>query len=469
MIKCLVTGANGFVGSHLVRELLQQGYSINCLVRHTSDISSLKGLPVKIYIGDLREPESLLDPVTDVEYIFHLAAEVSEVTYQAFIDANSSGTKNLMEAAQEKAKNSLKRFLFVSSQAAAGKCDGKNPLTEATPPNPNTWYGKSKFRAEQIVNSFTPRLPFTIVRPSIVFGEREADLTTMFPIIANRIQPKIGILKKYFGMIYVKDLVNGIIEASKSETTLYETYFLTNPDLLTAKIVIKTLAKAMDKSAGIMIPVPLFLMNAAGPIGEFIYHFSRSRPPITRDKAKLFSGRYWIATPEKAKKDFGWEAKHNLLDGAKKTMEYYLENERIYREMPLEKGLLFRVKYVSIAIILGLFIAGLILLGRFHEPVSWWIIILFCFGYFGIFLGNIALFLRKTSDFLQFIIGTLALGAIEMLNSKVLHLWNFSPSWLSTDINFLLKSLIFGATGGVFIVVLNTIMRSLYKRRIRLG
>ena len=89
MIKCLITGANGFVGSHLVRELLKQNYSVNCLVRHTSDISSLKGLPVKIFIGDLREPESLLNPVTDVEYIFHLAAEVSEVTSQAFIDARS--------------------------------------------------------------------------------------------------------------------------------------------------------------------------------------------------------------------------------------------------------------------------------------------------------------------------------------------------------------------------------------------
>jgi nucleoside-diphosphate-sugar epimerase len=469
MIKCLVTGANGFVGSHLVRELLKQGYSINCLVRHTSDISSLKGLSVKIYIGDLREPESLLNPVTDVEYIFHLAAEVSEVSYQAFIDANSLGTKNLLDAASEKAKNSLKRFLFVSSQAAAGPCDGKNPLNETITPNPNTWYGKSKLRAEQILNSFSPRIPFTIVRPSIVYGEREEDLTKIFPIISSRIQPKIGILKKYFGMIYVKDLVEGIIEASKSETTLYETYFLTNPDVITAKGVVKTLAKAMEKSFGIMIPVPIFLMHVAGPVLEFIYHFSRRRPTLTRDKARLFSGRYWIATPEKAKKDFNWEAMHSLYEGAKKTVKYYIENEREYREMPLEKGILFGVKYISVAILLGLIIEVFNFIVQFYTPITWWLIILYSFGFFGIFLGCIALLLRKKSNFKQFIIGVFALGPVEILNSKFLHLWNFSPEWITTNVNIWIKSLIFGATGGVFLILLNSIMRSLYKRRIRLG
>lgn len=469
MTKVFVTGANGFIGSHLVRELLEKDYEVNCLVRHTSDISSLKGLPVKIFIGDLREPESLLNPVTDVEYIFHLAAEVSEVSYQAFIDANSSGTKNLLDAANEKAKNTLKRFLFVSSQAAAGPCDGKNPLNETTPPNPNTWYGKSKFKAEQILNSFSPHIPFTIVRPSIVYGEREEDLKKIFPLISNRIQPKVGILKKYFGMIYVEDLVDGIIKASKSETTLYETYFLTNPDVITAKEAIKTLAKAMGKTFGIIIPVPIFMMHVVGPLLEFIYHFSRRRPALTRDKARLFSGRYWIATPEKAKKDFDWEAKYSLYEGASKTVKYYLENEREYCEMPLEKGMLFGVKYISIAILLGLIIEVFNFTGQFYIPISWWMIILFCLGYFGIFLGYIALLLRKTSGITQFIIGVLASGSIEILNSKFLHLWNFSPALVNTNINIWIKSLIFGASGGVFLILLNSIMKSLYKRRIRLG
>ncbi len=469
MKKCLVTGANGFVGSHLVKELLQQGYSVNCLVRHTSDISALQGLPVKIFIGDLRQPESLLNPVTDVEYIFHLAAEVSEVTYQAFIDANSSGTENLLIAAQEKAKNSLKRFLFVSSQAAAGPCEGKNPLNETTPPNPNTWYGKSKFKAEQILNSFSPRIPFTIVRPSIVYGEREEDLTKMFPVISSRIHPKIGILKKYFGMIYVKDLVDGIIEASKSETALYETYFITNPDIITAKQVIKIMAKAMGKTFGIMIPVPIFIMHIAGPIVEFIYHFSRIRPAITRDKARLFAGRYWIATPEKAKKDFGWVAKYSLQEGANKTIKSYLEKEREYREMPLEKGLMFRAKYITVGCFLGLILEVFNLIGQFYTPITWWSIIIYSIGFYGIILGNIALLMRKTNNFSQFIFGVFALGPIEILNSRLLHLWDLSPVWLMTDINIWIKSLIFGATAGICLVLINSIMRSLYKRRIRLG
>ena len=99
MNKILVTGANGFIGSHLVRELLKRGDEVRCLIRNTSDISSLKDLSVPLYIGDLCDPDSLEEPTKNVDYIYHLAAETLVTNKEAFIKNNTKGTINLLEAA----------------------------------------------------------------------------------------------------------------------------------------------------------------------------------------------------------------------------------------------------------------------------------------------------------------------------------------------------------------------------------
>src|SRR5260221_651789 len=97
MKKALVTGSNGFIGHHLVKELLARGYSVNCLVRYTSDLALLRGLPVTLYIGDVREPETLAEPLKDAQYVFHLAAKLLVPTRQDFEETNTQGTINMLE------------------------------------------------------------------------------------------------------------------------------------------------------------------------------------------------------------------------------------------------------------------------------------------------------------------------------------------------------------------------------------
>src|ERR1035438_9249067 len=91
MKRALVTGANGFIGSHLVRHLLGRGYDVSCLVRQTSDIRSLAGLPVRIHIGDVRQPETLMAPLGGAEFVFHLAAELMALEKEAFAATNTQG------------------------------------------------------------------------------------------------------------------------------------------------------------------------------------------------------------------------------------------------------------------------------------------------------------------------------------------------------------------------------------------
>ncbi|MCW3091647.1 MAG: hypothetical protein JWP81_2716 [Ferruginibacter sp.] len=136
MAKVLVTGSNGFIGSHIVPLLLSKGYEVHCVVRYTSDISFLRDLDVVIHVADIREPSTLKIPVENAVYIFHLAAKLLVTNQKDFEDANVTGTRNMLEAAELYAKNTLKRFLYVSSLAACGPNEKPIPYDETTTLNP---------------------------------------------------------------------------------------------------------------------------------------------------------------------------------------------------------------------------------------------------------------------------------------------------------------------------------------------
>jgi nucleoside-diphosphate-sugar epimerase len=472
MTKVLVTGANGFIGSHLVRELLERGYEVNGLVRHTSDLASLAGVPMSLFIGDVRQPETLAVPMKDVDYVYHLAAELMVTSREAFDETNTQGTIHLLEAAERFAAGSLRRFLFVSSQAAAGPGDDANPYDEGREARPISWYGSAKLRAEEAVAARADRLPVTIVRPAAVYGEREKDISQTFPTIAGGIQPVLGLKPKYAVMVYVGDLVRGMVEAAEAETALNQIYFLNHPEVLTTKAVTQTIARAMEKPKGIRFPVPILVMRLAAPLAESVHHFTRERPPVTRDKVRELSQRFWVSDPSRAKRDFGWEAEHDLLHGMQITTKRFFDEARALRQMPLESRLSLWLKYLVVAIALGSLIEIISALGRFYSFTPPWLVFLVVLGGFGLALGTLSMWLRTRSDLVQLLVGTVLVGAAEALN--VLGLtqipgWQFTPGWPFGITNDWLRAFVLAFAGGISVLVVNAVMRSLYKRRLRLG
>jgi len=469
--KVLVTGANGFIGSHLVKELLDRGYEVNCLVRHTSDITSLRGLSAELFVGDVREPETLVAPMKGVDYIYHLAAELMVTSREMFEETNTQGTIHMLEAAERYAAPTLKRFLYVSSQAAAGPSEGAAALDETAAPKPISWYGVSKKQAEEAVNAAAERLPVTIVRPSSVYGERERDVSQVFPLVERHLQPKLGVGTKLAVLVYVGDLVRGFIEAAESPNTLGQTYFLNHAEVLSSKDIVKTIAKAMGKPHGLLLPVPISLIRLVAPIAGLVYDFTGARPPMTRDKAREIAQQFWVADPSRAKRDFGWQARSNLLEGMQATTRCFLEVSRELRAMPLESGAMLWFKYVVCAVILGGLIEITSALGHFYTFEPWRAVFLIVFGAFGLGLGSIAMWLRKQADLLQFAAGTVVAGGVELLNALGLIpyiSWTFAPGWPFGITNDILRSLVLGFAGGIFILIVNALMRLLYKHRHRI-
>ncbi len=472
MAKILVTGANGFIGSHLVRQLLQRGHEVVGLVRKTSDLSSLDGLPITLYIGDVRVPSTLAAPMRGVEFIYHLAAALLVTSEEDFLATNTRGTRNMLEAALQYTDGNLKRFLYVSSQAAAGPASGLEPIDETAERRPVSWYGESKKQAEDLVLEFGARLPVTIVRPSSVYGEREQDLSQTFPLIDQRIQPKLGIQPKYTVMVYVEDLVRGFIAAAESPQSLGQTYFLNHPAVLSTSQVVKTIAVARGKSAGLMIPIPLPLIGLSAPLAEILYQFNRERPPTTRDKYRELSQRFWLADPSKARRDFGWEAAHDLLSGMKLTTGYYFDEQEKLADMALEKPLSRWLKYLAIAVILGALIEISSATGHFYTFTPAWFVFVIIFGAFGLGLGSLAMLLRKQSGLVQFVAGTLLAGGVELANALELLpgvRWDFAPYWPLGIDHPIVRSVVLGFAGGIFLLLVNAILVGLYKLRLRKG
>lgn len=478
MAHILVTGATGFIGSHLVRHLLElkakEGWTeeIFCLVRATSDLSPLKGLHVKLIMGDLRNPDSLIPAVQGALYIYHLAAELYTVSREQFLEANVTGTENLLKAAEIYAKSSLKRFLVVSSLAAAGPATSLEPITEECEfPAPVSWYAESKQKVEKIAHQYSTGLPITIVRPSGVYGPRDPGFAAAFKAARFRIQATIGFKKGYAGLVYAPDLVEGMVAAARSQDTIGETYFLSNPVNYTVKEIGKTIGQAVGKRWGISIPVPIFIMQLAALFAELRYHFTRQKPQPTRDKVRDLAQRFWLCSAKKAEKHFGWVAKTSFLDGAKHTHEYMLEEEKRIKEMRGDSTETLGLKYIVIGMMVGTIIELLAAFGNVYYFRPWSLMIGTILVLWGLVFGTCARKMRRLSFWWQFLPGFIILFGAELLNYYYLHNWFFYPHHFLglAELTPWVRATWLGIATGFIIPAINGIMKQLYRHQLRVG
>jgi len=184
MSKVLLTGATGFIGHHLVDLLKSEGFDVRCLVRKTSNISKLVG-KVEFAYGEVTSPESLEEAVKGVDYIVHLAGVVKALNPEGYYRVNTQGTINLFNATLKNNQN-IKRFVFISSQAASRPSE--TPIKENEPSAPVTSYGKSKLETEKFLNQNSDKLPVTIIRPSAVYGPGDKEFLPVYQMINKGIE-----------------------------------------------------------------------------------------------------------------------------------------------------------------------------------------------------------------------------------------------------------------------------------------
>jgi nucleoside-diphosphate-sugar epimerase len=322
-MTALVTGASGFIGSHLVEHLLQKKTAVRVLLRRTSSREWLKNLQLEEVTGDLFDKEALREAVQGVDFIYHSAGLTKAKTSQEYYRANAEGTKNLLQAALEH-NPGLTRFVLVSSQTAAGPSHSETPITESAPPRPITTYGKSKLRAEEECLDVAAQIPVTIVRPPAVFGPRDKDIFEFFNTFGKGLQPIVGFSENYVSLVHVRDLVRGTVLAGESASARGNTYFISSRVVYGWKEVGEITRRVMGRNA-MRLRIPEFGVYAISAVAEFFSLFSSKPALINLEKARDMVQDYWTCDSSSAKRDFGYEQEIDLEEGIRDTVQWYRE------------------------------------------------------------------------------------------------------------------------------------------------
>lgn len=317
-MKVLVTGSEGFIGSHLTELLVEKGFEVKAFVRYNFkndwgwlEESKYKN-DIEIYTGDVRDFDSVYDAMKDVDVVFHLAALIgipySYISPLAYIKTNTEGTYNVLEAGR---KLNLKRIIITSTSEIYGTAQYV-PIDEKHPYNPQSPYAASKAAADHLALSYYRSFgtPVTIIRPFNTYGPRQSARavipTIISQILAGKKQIKLGNLSPTRDLNYVKDIANGFITVGLHEDTIGDVYNLGTGQ----EISIGDLAEK--------------IIELTGKEVEIIEDTQRIRP----EKSEV---ERLLSNAEKAKKTTGWEPKYMLEEGLKETIDWIQDNLHHYK------------------------------------------------------------------------------------------------------------------------------------------
>jgi nucleoside-diphosphate-sugar epimerase len=320
-LKALVTGATGFIGSHLVEALVQRGAQVRCLVRNKRYLGWVKDSPAEFVVGNCQEKNSLKQAVKDVDQVFHLAGVTTAVKEETYFEVNALGTENLVQACIEN-NSRLKKFIYLSSQAAAGPCRSGRKKRESDPCEPVSPYGKSKLLGEELALSHSHGLPLLILRPCAVYGPRDKGFYALFQCLSKGIKPCLSGHDQHISMCHVQDLVRAILLAAETQTESGEILFLSDGQDYRMEEVGDIFGQAMGISA-LKLRLPKQVLFGLAFLAECISRVSGRPSIMSRSKVQEMIQKNWLCDITKARVLLGFEPRISLARGAKLAVDWY--------------------------------------------------------------------------------------------------------------------------------------------------
>lgn len=324
-MKTLVTGATGFIGTHLVKNLVKQGRDVRCLVRKTSDTKYLEELGVELYYGDLLNKDSLKDIVKDINIIYHLAGEVYTKRCKDFYRINSEGTKNLVALCLQE---NIDRFVFLSSIAAVGTNKKRGILlNEKSPCKPIDPYGKSKLQAEKLlIQSFKNNaFPAVIIRAPTVYGPlgKPKIITKILRMVQTGRVLIVGDKNNLRSMCYIDNLIQGLVAIERFDKAIGEVYFFSDERPYTYEEIFQ----AIFENFGNQIK-ETHLPSLTGKICGLLF---RSLTMIGFYSLPLYMAWHMILDMacdiNKAKEQLYYRPRIEIKEGTKIAIKYFLKSK----------------------------------------------------------------------------------------------------------------------------------------------
>ena len=342
-MNILVTGASGFIGSFIVEEGLNRGFEVWAGVRGTSSRKYLQDERIHFAQLNMQNPSKLREQLEGYkkemggkgwDFVVHAAGATKCLHREDFFTTNTEGTKNLIDALRE-TEMIPKRFVFLSSLSIFGAIREKpvrrasednpwvySPILLSDEPKPNTAYGESKLAAEKYLIA-QKDFPYTILRPTGVYGPRERDYFLMAQSIKGHIDVAAGLTPQEITFVYVLDVVGAIFKSMEAEKAEGKAYFLSDGKVYNSRSYSDLVQKYLGNPWVLHLKLPLCLLRAVCWISGRISQLTGKMNALNDDKYHILSQRNWQCEIEPAIRDFGYAPQWSLEEGVRESINWY--------------------------------------------------------------------------------------------------------------------------------------------------
>lgn len=323
-MKVLLTGASGFIGSHILDVLCARGIPTVILLRPASGTRFIEAHlgKVEVRTGSILEPESLRVAMASVTHVIHCAGATKARGVTGFYEVNQAGTRNVIEAANAQAGR-VQRVAYISSLAAAGPAPQTKPRRESDPAEPVSAYGKSKLAGEQEVRTRC-QPEHVILRPPAVYGPRDGEFLRLFKAVENHLLPRPS-GQQSLSLVFVRDLAEIVITCLDHPAAAGKTYFAACAEVLTARQMAEEIARQM-KQWTIPLPLPAPFLWLLCLAHEAAARVTGRAAVLSLEKYAELRAPGWVCDPALLRGETGCHCATTLAPGVAETLRWYRQN-----------------------------------------------------------------------------------------------------------------------------------------------
>lgn len=323
-MKVLLTGASGFVGSHVLDLLAERGIPVTVLLRASSSRRFLEPHlgRVRIVEGTITDPASLPPALEEISHVVHCAGATKAVHAAELYRVNRDGTRYLLDAVNARG-DVIQRFIHISSLAVSGPGTAAVPARETAPPNPVSEYGRSKLAAEREVIA-NCGVPFVILRPAGVYGPRDQEFFPLFKAARSRIVPAFGGGRQELSLVFAKDLAAVVVAALQPAVKPGAVCHVASPGVITARQLTDELMRVMGVRAW-TLPLPNAVLPPICGLAAIAARLTGRASILAHGKRHELAAPGWVADVTALRADLGTECLTPLSDGLRITLAWYRE------------------------------------------------------------------------------------------------------------------------------------------------
>ncbi|MCR4407759.1 MAG: NAD-dependent epimerase/dehydratase family protein [Anaerolineae bacterium] len=319
----LVTGGTGFIGSHVVRALIEQDKRVRVLLRKTSSATTLEHLGVELFYGDLTDKSSLDGVADNVSHVVHLAGLLggAKVAEQRYWEVNVQGTANLLEQFQDRP---FERFVYCSTTGVLGPISNP-PADETWPLSPSNLYELTKCEAETLVRKYSQDrgIPAAIIRPGLVYGPGNLHLLGLFRTIQRGLFFLIGTGSSLLDPVYIDDMVQGLLLSLYSPQAMGRTYIIAGERPVTIAELVHAIGRALGKKP-YKFRLPVGIAMGLARCFEWLGHGLGFDPPLSVSRVRFLTENR-ACRIDRAREELGYHPTVDLEEGLRRTVIWYRE------------------------------------------------------------------------------------------------------------------------------------------------